>query len=66
VRCELVRQLEASQFSSGAAAERCQPVRTGVVGHNPKTLNRWKPLPSNAVKIMTENTNLFVIVICKV
>jgi multidrug resistance efflux pump len=26
----------------------------------------WKPLPSNAVKTVTENTSLFVIVICDV
>jgi hypothetical protein len=33
VCCELVQQLEASCFSSGAAAERCQPARTGAFGH---------------------------------
>jgi hypothetical protein len=33
VRYELVRQLEASYFISGVAAEMCQPARTGAVGH---------------------------------
>jgi hypothetical protein len=31
--CELVRQLKTTQFSSGAADERCQPARTGTIGH---------------------------------
>jgi hypothetical protein len=30
---ELLRQLKASHFSSEAAAERCEPTRTGAVGH---------------------------------
>jgi hypothetical protein len=29
-------------------------------------VRRWKPLPSSTVKAVTENTSLYVIVICKV
>jgi hypothetical protein len=28
-------------------------------------IHRWKPLPSSAVKTVTENTSLCVLVICK-
>jgi hypothetical protein len=31
----------------------------------PKTLHCWKPLPSSAMKAVTENTSLCVTVICK-
>jgi hypothetical protein len=34
--------------------------------HKKGNVRRWKPLPSNAVKTVTENTSLYVMVICKV